>query len=77
MIFTEDLWSVVQYKMKQFFIWSVVASYHGNSFKTPDQGFIAKQQAAPEDEKRDILLYVPQVLPLNGCILDKGILDTN
>ena len=38
MIFTEYLSNMAVYKIEPFLKWSVGASYHGNSFKTPGQG---------------------------------------
>ena len=38
MIFTKHLSCMIICKMKHFLNWSVSASYHGNSFKTPGKG---------------------------------------
>ena len=70
--------------MKQFLIWSVVASYHGNCFKKSGQGLfylyslVAKQRTVPMRIKSwDILQHVLQVLPVKSYNPESGILETN
>ena len=64
------------YKIEPFLKWSVGASYHGNSFKTPGQcrftyAFVAKATLL-WIEILDSLLYAPQVMPPNDYICVNG-----
>ena len=67
--------------MKQFLIWQVVASNHGNEFKTPDHALftyillLLSNGPCPWGQEIGILSHDPQVLPLKSYIPEGGILD--